>query len=164
MSAVGAAPAIGWLEGSGLALGDGVICDASCATNVEGIVAAGDVTRWDNPLFAGASMRIEHWSNAVEQGMAVARTLLHGRGQETAFASVPSFWSDHFGVRLQSVGALGLADEWDVVAGSLESREFIVAARRRGRLVGAVTYGMGRKLAPYRIKLTRPEPLEAVTP
>jgi NADPH-dependent 2,4-dienoyl-CoA reductase/sulfur reductase-like enzyme len=108
-------------------------------------------------------MRIEHWSNAVEQGQAAARTLLHGRGEDTAFKSVPSFWSDHFGIRLQSVGALQLADEWEVVAGELETRQFIVAAKRQGRLVGAVTYGMGRKLAPYRIKLTRPEPLEAVT-
>jgi hypothetical protein len=37
----------------------------------------------------------------------------------------------------------------------------MLAAYRGERLVGAVTYGMGRKLAPYRIKLARPEPMEA---
>ncbi|ELS50469.1 hypothetical protein STVIR_8575 [Streptomyces viridochromogenes Tue57] len=37
--------------------------------------AAGDVARWYNPLF-GAPMRIEHRTNAAEQGMAAARNLL----------------------------------------------------------------------------------------
>jgi 3-phenylpropionate/trans-cinnamate dioxygenase ferredoxin reductase component len=119
------------------------------------------VARWPNPLFGGAKMRIEHWSNAVEQGMAAARTLIHGRGSETEYGSVPSFWSDHFGTRLQSVGALGLADRFELVGGALEERKYMLAAYRGERLVGAVTYGMGRKLAPYRIKLARPEPMEA---
>ena len=79
------------------------------------------------------------------------------------FPDTGSDTSQESNARLQSVGALHLADEWDVVAGELETRQFIVAAKRQGRLVGAVTYGMGRKLAPYRIKLTRPEQLEAVT-
>ena len=40
---VGVAPATGWLEGSGLELRDGVVCDASLAAGPPGVYAAGDV-------------------------------------------------------------------------------------------------------------------------
>ncbi len=161
--AVGAAPNVEWLAGSGLTLQDGVLCDASCAAvGVEGVVAAGDVARWPNPLFGGAPMRVEHWTNAVEQGRAAARTLLHGRGPHTAHGSVPGFWSDHGGTRLQSVGLPALGDRLEIVEGSLEERRFAAASYRDGRLVGAVTYGMPRALARYRIALARPEAEETV--
>jgi 3-phenylpropionate/trans-cinnamate dioxygenase ferredoxin reductase subunit len=156
--AVGAAPVTDWLDGSGLGLDNGVLCDASCAVlGVENVVAAGDVARWPNPVFDSAPMRIEHWTNAVEQGSAAALTLLHGSTPDTVYAPVPSFWSDHFGTRLQSVGLPGLADETTVVDGSLEERRFVAECRRGGRLVGAITYGMPRGLLKYRIALARGE-------
>lgn len=157
--AVGAAPVTGWLEGSGIELRDGVVCDASCAAiGVDDVVAAGDVARWPNPVFDSAPMRIEHWTNAVEQGNAAAITLLRGSGPDTAYAPVPSFWSDHFGTRVQSVGLPALADETTVVDGSLEERRFVAECRRDGRLVGAITYGMPRGLLKYRIALARGKP------
>jgi 3-phenylpropionate/trans-cinnamate dioxygenase ferredoxin reductase subunit len=157
--AVGAAPVTDWLEGSGLELNNGVLCDASCAVlGAENVVAAGDVARWPNPVFDSAPMRIEHWTNAVEQGSAAALTLLRGSTPETVYAPVPSFWSDHFGTRLQSVGLPALADETTVVDGSLEERRFAAQCRRDGRLVGAITYGMPRTLLKYRIALSRGEP------
>ena len=51
---VGVAPETDWLEGSGLTLDDGVVCDATCLA-APGVVAAGDVARWPNPLFDGES-------------------------------------------------------------------------------------------------------------
>lgn len=156
--AVGARPYVDWLEGSGLVLDDGVVCDASLAAiGVDGVVAAGDVARWPNPLFGPAPMRIEHWTNAVEQGGAAARTLLRGSSPETAFASVPSFWSDHLGTRLQSVGLPLAGDRTEIVAGSLEERQFVAASYLGDALVGATTYGMVRALTPYRIALARRE-------
>ncbi len=157
--AVGASPVTGWLEGSGLQLQDGVLCDSSCAAlGAENVVAAGDVARWPNPVFDSAPMRIEHWTNAVEQGSAAALTLLRGSSPDTVYAPVPSFWSDHFGTRLQSVGLPALADETTVVDGSLEERRFAAVCRRDGRLVGAITYAMPRALLKYRIALARGEP------
>ena len=153
-------PVTDWLEGSGVPLDNGVVCDASCAVQgAEGVVAAGDIARWPNPLFGGAPMRIEHWTNAVEQGATAARTLLHGSGPHTAFTSVPSFWSDHFGIRLQSVGLPLLADRIEVVDGSVEDRRFVAAAYRGDELIGATTYGMVRGLLPYRLKLAKREPV-----
>ena len=52
--------------------------------------AAGDVARWCNPLF-GTSMRIEHRTNAAEQGMAAARNLLRPAARKP-FAPVPYFF------------------------------------------------------------------------
>ena len=71
---IGVAPATGWLEGSGLTLRDGVVCDDTLAA-APGVWAAGDVCRWPNRLF-GEEMRVEHWTNAAEQGAVAARNLL----------------------------------------------------------------------------------------
>ncbi|HST41924.1 MAG TPA: FAD-dependent oxidoreductase [Conexibacter sp.] len=154
--AVGAAPCTGWLEGSGVTLDNGVVCDASlAAVGVQRIVAAGDVARWPNPLFGGMSMRVEHWTNAVEGAVAAARTLLNGSGPETEYSAVPSVWSDHFGVRLQTVGLPAQADRIEIVDGSVEERRFCAAAYREGRLIGALAYSMPKALIRYRIKLAR---------
>jgi 3-phenylpropionate/trans-cinnamate dioxygenase ferredoxin reductase component len=153
--AVGAAPCTEWLVGSGLELDDGVVCDASLrATGHGAIVAAGDVARWPNPTFGGLMMRIEHWTNAVEQGAAAARALLRG-DEAPAFSSVPSFWSDHFGTRLQSIGLPRLADEFRVTSGAVEDGRYAAAAYREGRLIGAITYGMPKALVKLRVELAR---------
>jgi NADPH-dependent 2,4-dienoyl-CoA reductase/sulfur reductase-like enzyme len=153
--AVGSAPNIDWLADSGVTLGDGVFCDQSLRVlGVRGVVAAGDIVRWPNPLFGGLSMRIEHWSNAVEQGVAAARSLLHPN-RDLPFAGVPSFWSDHFGVRLQSVGLPRLADRFEVVDGDPTHGIFAASAWSGAVLVGAVSYGMPRPLAKVRLTLAR---------
>ena len=154
--AVGAAPATAWLEGSGLTLEDGVVCDPSCAAvGAPGVVAAGDVVRWPNELIGGRSMRIEHWTNAAESGAAAARTLLHGSGPQTAYRPVPGFWSDHFGLRLQSVGLPALADRFELVDGAPAERRFAAAAYRGDALVGCVAYALPRTLVQYRLRLAR---------
>ncbi|MEZ4215213.1 MAG: FAD-dependent oxidoreductase [Myxococcota bacterium] len=146
---IGVAPCTQWLDGSGLALGNGVVCDSRCATNVPGIVAAGDVAQWHNPLF-GEDMRIEHWSNATEMARAAVETLLAGGGDAPEFASVPFFWSDQYDVKIQSAGRLGGADESAIVSGSLAERKFLKLYGRKGRLVGALSFNEPRKLIAYR--------------
>jgi 3-phenylpropionate/trans-cinnamate dioxygenase ferredoxin reductase subunit len=145
---IGIRPATEWLEGSGLALDDGVVCDATCATNAPGVVAAGDVARFDNPLF-GEAMRIEHWSNAVEQGMAAAARLLDGPSAPP-FAPVPFFWSDQYDVKIQFAGCARPGDEIRVVHGTLEERRFVALYGRAGRLMGALAFNRPRQLMGYR--------------
>src|SRR5205085_752050 len=92
---VGVVPQTGWLEGSGIELDNGVVCDEYCRTSAPAVVAAGDVARWYNPLFE-ESMRVEHWTNAVEQGEAAARSLVLGPDDLTPYAPAPYFWSDQY--------------------------------------------------------------------
>ena len=147
---VGVVPATGWLEGSGLRIDNGVICDETLVA-APGIVAAGDVARWPNPLFDGELMRLEHWTNASEQGVAAARRLLYGDGAAPEpFAPVPFVWSDQYDRKIQTVGQFRGDDEMDVVHGSLEERRFVAVFGRAGRLVGALGFSMPAKVMQYR--------------
>jgi NADPH-dependent 2,4-dienoyl-CoA reductase/sulfur reductase-like enzyme len=146
---VGVVPATGWLESSGLELRNGVVCDQTCATAAPGVVAAGDIARWPNPLF-GEEMRIEHWSNAVEQGAAVAKRLLTSDEAAEPFAPVPYFWSDQYDTKIQFLGRSAPDDEVAVVDGSLEDGRFVALFGRAGRLVGALAFNRPRQLMAYR--------------
>jgi len=149
---IGVIPNIDWLEDSGLELGNGVVCDAHCATNVPGIVAAGDVAQWQNPLF-GEAMRIEHWSNASEMARAAVETLLARESDAPEYSSVPFFWSDQYDIKIQSAGRLSDADASEVVSGSLDDRKFLKLYGKQGRLTGALSFNEPRKLIGYRRKL-----------
>ncbi len=146
---VGVEPCTGWLESSGLALDDGVVCDAACAASAPGVVAAGDVARWENPVY-GRSMRLEHWTNAVEQSEAAAKTLLAGPGAAEPFASVPFVWSDQHDMKIQIAGDPSPDDEMCIAHGSLSERRFVTLYGREGRLVGAVAFNRVRQLMAYR--------------
>jgi len=149
---VGVAPATGWLADSGLEVRDGVVCDAYLAAGPPGVYAAGDVTRWPNALF-GEEMRVEHWTNAAEQGAHAARNLLakagHGGGTVTPYAPVPFFWSDQYGTRIQFLGRAGADDEVRIVHGSVEDRAFVTLFGRHGRLRGVLGLAMPRLVMGY---------------
>jgi NADPH-dependent 2,4-dienoyl-CoA reductase/sulfur reductase-like enzyme len=147
---VGVGPVTGWLEGSGLQIDNGVVCDETLLA-APGVVAAGDITRWPNPLFGGELMRLEHWTNASEQGVAAARRLLHGDGAAPQpFAPVPFVWSDQYDRKIQTAGHFRGDDEMAVVHGSLDERRFVAVFGRAGRLVGALGFSMPAKLMQYR--------------
>jgi len=163
---IGVAPSTGWLEGSGLDLDNGVACDMWCRAQaggqpVPGIVAAGDVANWHHRA-RGHAMRVEHWTNAIEQAEAAAATLV--RGEEAApFEPVPYFWSDQYGTKIQFVGEARPGDEIAVLDGSLDEDRFVVGWGRDGRLVGALGFSRPAKIMRYRtmIESGAPWPLEA---
>jgi NADPH-dependent 2,4-dienoyl-CoA reductase/sulfur reductase-like enzyme len=145
---VGVVPATAWLEGSGLTIDNGVVCDETLLA-APGIVAAGDVCRWPNPLFGGELMRLEHWTNATEQGIAAGARLVVG-DDATPFAPVPFVWSDQYDVKIQVAGDVRGDDRLEVVDGSLDERRFVAAIGRGDRLVGAVGFSRPRVLMQYR--------------
>jgi NADPH-dependent 2,4-dienoyl-CoA reductase/sulfur reductase-like enzyme len=154
---IGVSAATDWLEGSGLELRDGIVCDETLqALNadgaaVEGVYAAGDVARWPNPLF-GEEMRVEHWTNAAEQGALAASNLLAVASGEAGepYAPVPFFWSDQFDQRLQFLGRSAPDDEVVVAAGSLEEGKLLALYGRNGKLHGAFGLNAPRWVMPMR--------------
>jgi NADPH-dependent 2,4-dienoyl-CoA reductase/sulfur reductase-like enzyme len=148
---VGVAPNTGWLDGSGLTVDNGVVCDVTCLA-APGVVAAGDVARWPNPLFDEV-MRVEHWDNAIEQGAHAARTLLAGEGGGRPYAPVPWFWSDQYDRKLQLAGRPRPDDEMVVVQGSIEERRFLALYGRAGKVVGVVGMNRPAPVMRYRARI-----------
>jgi NADPH-dependent 2,4-dienoyl-CoA reductase/sulfur reductase-like enzyme len=147
---IGVVPSVLWLAGSGVELEDGVRCDETLTTSVPGIVAAGDVASWYNPLFE-ERMRIEHWTNAVEQARHAVSSLLAASGEAKPFESVPMFWSDQFDIKIQGAGRPKPTDELLFAGGPLESEKSIALYGRAGRLVGAVAFNQPAKLIQLRM-------------
>ncbi|MFI7006551.1 NAD(P)/FAD-dependent oxidoreductase [Streptomyces sp. NPDC050145] len=141
VAGVGVQPECGWLEGSGVEVANGVLCDETLRTTAPDVVAAGDLVRWPNRLF-GETMRVEQWLNAVEQGNHAARTLL---GENEPYAPVPYFWSDQFDAKIKFVGQVDGRDQVKIVQADDTS---LVALFGRGeRLRGALCINAPRQLA-----------------
>lgn len=149
---IGVTPTTGWLESSGLELNDGVLANATLHA-AEDIVVAGDLARWYDEK-AEKEVRIEHWTNASEQGVAAARNLLAGRKAEP-YVPVPYVWSDQYDVKIQILGYPEPEDEVIVVEGSLSEHRFVAVYGRGGRLTGAIGFSRPRKLMGFRQLLER---------
>ncbi|MEV1175946.1 FAD/NAD(P)-binding oxidoreductase [Nonomuraea sp. NPDC049784] len=147
VAGTGVVPNTGWLEDSGLTLSDGVVCDERLfAVGAANVVAAGDVARWPHSLYGGELVRVEHWSNANDQGGVAALNLLAGPENAKPFADLPSFATHVHGARIQTAGLPHLADETRLVTGSPEEDRFAVAFARDGVLVGAVAVNSPKDL------------------
>lgn len=143
---VGSRPATGWLVDSGLELDNGVVCDEHLRTSVPNVYAAGDVASWHNPLFE-RRMRIEHFMAAAEQGARAARNAVTP-GLSQPYVTVPYFWSDWYGSRIQFVGVT--TEDYEVVSGSLGEEHFVVLFRSGSGVVGALTLNGQRHIMKYR--------------
>ncbi|MCM2411584.1 FAD-dependent oxidoreductase [Streptomyces sp. RKAG290] len=153
--AIGSVPAVDWLAGSGLPLGDGVLCDAFCRA-APGVWAAGDVANWPHPMVAGARVRLEQRTNAAQQAMAVAANLLAGDAGGQPYAPVPFGWTHQFGQKIQTVGWCPPDARTEIVSGSTAGREFVAAYHRDGILVGGLGWNSARGLRQCRLLLGRP--------
>ena len=157
---IGVAPETGWLEGSGLELRDGIVCDSTLMA-APGVYAIGDVCRWYNPIYE-EEMRVEHWTNVIHQSRQVARNLLADPGEARPFASVPYVWSDQYDASIQSLGHMRPDDPFEVLHGSLESLEFVAGYQRDGIIVGGLTFNMPQQLSSYRPLIEQRTPWAAV--
>lgn len=100
---IGALPNVEWLEGSGVELDDGVVTDAEGRTNLPGIVAVGDCAS-AHRAYTGNRLRLEHWTNALQQPAVAAAALLGAEHSLPAHHAVPYFWSDQYGHNIQFAG------------------------------------------------------------
>jgi 3-phenylpropionate/trans-cinnamate dioxygenase ferredoxin reductase subunit len=147
---IGVIPETDWLADSGLTIDNGVVCDDRLFA-ADGIVAAGDIARWQWRRDGGEEqIRIEHWQVAAEAGVAAARNLLAGRVDALAFSPVPYFWSDQYGIRLQVLGSPRGSDEIHIAEGSPEEGKFLALFGRDDRLRAVAAIGKPRQLMGFR--------------
>lgn len=147
VTGIGVRPRTAWLEGSGLPLDDGVRCDAGCVTPLPQVVAVGDVARVDGT-------RAEHWTSATEQAATAAHNLLAGR-TVTTHRSLPYFWSDQYGVRIQFAGRRLPGDTPRILEGSPDDRSFLACYEREGRTTAVLALNRPRPFMGQRRALAR---------
>jgi phthalate 3,4-dioxygenase ferredoxin reductase component len=148
---IGATPGDAWLASSGLRLDDGVVCDRFCrAEGAVGVYAAGDVARWFHPRH-GELVRVEHWTNAIDQAACVAHNLVHA-GDLWEYAPTEYVWTDQYDWKIQLVGRPHQGSELRLLGDPQASRPRFAAlfGDDAGQLVGAVTVNWPRALATCR--------------
>jgi 3-phenylpropionate/trans-cinnamate dioxygenase ferredoxin reductase component len=151
VAGIGAIPNVEWLAGSGLVVDGGVVTDARCGTNIPSVVAVGDCASAFND-HAGSTLRLEHWTNAVQQPKIAAATLFGRDSVHAARFSVPYFWSDQYGSRLQFAGHRRDGDEVEIVEGTVDS-SFVAVYRRASRPVAVLALDSARSFGRWRREL-----------
>lgn len=132
----------GWLESSGLPVTDGVLCDAQCrVVSADEVYAVGDVARWHHERH-GRDVRVEHWTNAIEQAAVVAHNIVDP-STARAHSPVEYVWSDQYDWKIQIVGTPA-AGEPTVLESAEPFRLAAVYQDAAGTLSGSVTVNWGR--------------------
>ncbi|MGA8369660.1 MAG: FAD-dependent oxidoreductase [Acidimicrobiales bacterium] len=126
---VGALPRVELAAAAGLTVDNGIVVDANLHANLPDVFAAGDVASAFHPLYH-THLRVEHWANALNQGLAVGKNLA---GVPTPYDRVPYFYSDQYDLSMEYSG---YATTWDrvVFRGNPDDGEF-VAFWMKGRRV-----------------------------
>jgi 3-phenylpropionate/trans-cinnamate dioxygenase ferredoxin reductase component len=155
---IGSRPATDWLDGSGIEVDNGVICDAAGRTSAPHVWALGDVAAWRDPM--GHQVRVEHWSNVAEQARVVVPAML---GQDApSSVVVPYFWSDQYDIKIQCLGEPIATDTVHLVED--DGRKFLAYYERDGVVAGVVGGGMAGKVMKARGKIAAAAPISEVLP
>ncbi|MGB9308710.1 MAG: FAD/NAD(P)-binding oxidoreductase [Mycobacterium sp.] len=144
---IGSRPATEWLDGSGIEVDNGVICDEAGRTSAPNVWALGDVASWRDPM--GHQARVEHWSNVADQARVVVPAML-GKDVPSAVV-VPYFWSDQYDLKIQCLGEPHATDVVHLVED--DGRKFLAYYERDGVLVGVVGGGVPGKVMKVRAKI-----------
>lgn len=154
---VGSRPATEWLEGCGIELGNGVLCDLTGRTSAPNVWAVGDVAFWRGR--GGHEIRVEHWSNVVTQVRVMVPAML-GRESLHDVAVPPYFWSDQYDVKIQCLGEPQATDTVHLVED--DGHKFLAYYEREGVLVGVVGAGRPGKVMGARGKIATGAPISEV--
>jgi 3-phenylpropionate/trans-cinnamate dioxygenase ferredoxin reductase subunit len=132
---IGAVPNDGLAKSAGLEVDNGVVTDSALRTSDPDIFAAGDVASSYLPLL-GRHLRMDHWSNALNGGKAVALSML---GKQVEYNRVPYFYSDQYDLGMECAGlpSHGTYDQV-VYRGDTDALEFVAFWLKDGRLVAGM--------------------------
>jgi 3-phenylpropionate/trans-cinnamate dioxygenase ferredoxin reductase subunit len=143
IAGIGASPRTELAEQAGLAIDNGVACNAFLQTSDPLIFAIGDCCSFPHPVFGNARLRLESWRNASDQAIVAVENMLGGQRH---YEAVPWFWSDQFDLTLQIAGLphLGVSAVKRVPK---EDASILCHLNADGRLVGASGIGIGNSIA-----------------
>jgi len=140
---IGVVPNVELAAEAGADVDDGIVVDERFRTSLPDVYAIGDVARYPDAT-AGRRRRIEHWSNADAHGAHLGRQLA---GSRAAYDTLPVFFTELFGRKLQVLGDVERATEC-VLRGSLAGGRLIgFHLDDERRLVGAVIHGQAADVA-----------------
>ncbi len=130
---IGIVPRTQLAADAGIAVDNGIVANERLEASAPGIFAAGDVANAWHPFY-GQRIRVEHWSNALNQGPAAARSML---GEDVSYDRIPYFFSDQYDVGMEYSG---YATSWDQVVfrGDRDGGEFVAFWLSDGRVVGGM--------------------------
>jgi 3-phenylpropionate/trans-cinnamate dioxygenase ferredoxin reductase component len=151
---IGSRPATDWLEGSGVKVDNGVVCDRVGRTGAPHVWALGDVASWQNAT--GRHARVEHWSNVAEQARVLVPSLL-GQELPSNLVVVPYFWSDQYDIKIQCLGEPEADDVVHLVED--DGRKFLAYYERDGVVAGVVGGGMPGPVMKTRGKIAAGAPI-----
>jgi NADPH-dependent 2,4-dienoyl-CoA reductase/sulfur reductase-like enzyme len=161
--AVGIVPNVELAAEAGVAVGDGIVVDASGRTSVDGVFAAGEVT--NHPVATGERRaRYESWQVAQSQAAAVGST---AAGVVREYREIPWFWSDQYDLNIQMLGHASPQTRW-VFRGDRAAHAFTAfGLDAAGFVEVAISINAGRDIAGARRLISRriaPDPGKLADP
>ncbi|MYW92583.1 FAD-dependent oxidoreductase [Amycolatopsis rubida] len=155
--AVGVLPETALAEAAGLEVRNGVVVDEHLRTEDPKIFAIGDCACFPC-VQAGAATRLESVQNAVDQARSVAAAIA---GEPARYDSLPWFWTDQTGAKLQIAGILDAADR-TVVTGDRSAGKFSVLSFRDDVLIAVESVNRAPDhIAARRLFAVEPHPAYA---
>jgi NADPH-dependent 2,4-dienoyl-CoA reductase/sulfur reductase-like enzyme len=132
---IGVTPDTSLAEAAGLSTDNGVLVDDRLRSSEPDIFAAGDIANAYHPLL-GRYVRVEHWDNAIGQGVVAAQNML---GKEVSYDRLPYFFSDQYDLGMEYLGNVG-PDGYDhvVVRGTPDKGTFTAFWLREGRVLAGM--------------------------
>jgi 3-phenylpropionate/trans-cinnamate dioxygenase ferredoxin reductase subunit len=130
---IGVVPRVDLARNAGLEVDNGILVDEKLQTSAANVFAAGDVANAWNPFYE-QRIRVEHWSNALNQGPAAARALL---GETVSYDRIPYFFSDQYDVGMEYSGYAACWDEV-VFRGDRTRGEFVAFWLQDARVIAGM--------------------------
>jgi len=135
-----------WLDGTGIKVDKGIVCDEYLETTVPGVYAGGDIARFVDLMLDRQYNQMGTWDNAEEHGHTAALNML---GRKVPYREVPTYTTSMFKSNLAVMGITpeNTSELESVTRLDMENRLYRALFFYKGRLAGAVLIGTpkGRK-------------------
>ena len=152
---IGVTPRVELAVAAGLKVDNGIVVDEHLQSSAPGVYAAGDVASAWHPHYRH-HLRVEHWSNALNQGIAAGT---NAAGGDESYTRLPYFFSDQYDLGMEYVGYSD-PDDAVVVRGSLADREFIAFWHRDGIVTAAMNVNVWDVVEDLKAIVASGHPLE----